>query len=402
LNGFDFGIARVPAVEAAVTTFALDFAPVQVQWVNVPDGYNQKLQTLVAGGQPPDMYRLAGTDFASYVYRGFMLSLDEAMKRDAFDREDFYPVAFSQYQWDGKQFGLSSDVGNRMIFYNVNLWKDAKLAAPAPDMGPSGWTFDDFTAAAKALTKREGSRASQWGFVNTLDWMNWPLANGGALWNADATDVALDKPEAVEAFQFLQDLMFKAQAAQTKEAAAELNPSQAFLTGKAGMTIGSTATGTTTYRQIKAFEWDVIASPRGPKLQGDRRVFGGGSGWFIFRTTKFPDQTWQLFRHMTSKESGALLAKEGFAPARLSVVAGPEWLDPKLPPASKKVMTDGPKYIVPFPKATTWVEWATAVESELDALWSNKAPASQVALKLREVSDPLVKKHLENVKSSKF
>jgi hypothetical protein len=83
-------------------------------------------------------------------------------------------------------------------------------------------------------------------------------------------------------------------------------------------------------------------------------------------------------------------------------VAGPEWLDPKLPPASKKVMTDGPKYIVPFPKATTWVEWATAVESELDALWSNKAPASQVAPKLREVSDPLVKKHLENVKSSKF
>ena len=45
---------------------------------------------------------------------------------------------------------------------------------------------------------------------------------------------------------------------------------------------------------------------------------------------------------------------------------------------------------------------AKLVESELVALWSNKAPASQVALKLREVSDPLVKKHLENVKSSKF
>lgn len=393
-------LAPGKAVEEAVKTFGQANPSIEVQWVNVPEGYAQKLQTLVAGGQPPDMFRLGGPEFASYVYRGFMRPLDEYMKRDNFDREDFYPVAFSQYQWDGKQFGLSSDVGNRMIFYNVNLWQEAKLAAPRADMAAEGWTFDDFAKAAAALTKRSGERITQFGFVNILDWMTWPLANGGFLWNEETTESMLHRPEALEVFQFLQDLMFKHKVAQTKEMAAELAPAQAFLTGKSGMTISSTATGTTTYRQIKAFDWDVIAIPRGPKLQGERRVFGGGSGWFIYRTTKYADQTWQLFRHMTSKASAELLAKQGFAPARLSVVNSPVWLDPSLPPKAKKVVTDGPKHIVPFPKSTTWGEWVNAVNKELDGLWSNKLSAAELGPKLKAATDPLVQKHLDNLKNA--
>ncbi|HLH72756.1 MAG TPA: extracellular solute-binding protein [Chloroflexota bacterium] len=393
-------LAPAQAVEKAVQAFQQANPNIHVNWSNVTQNYNAKLETMAAGGDPPDMYRLAGTDFAQYAYRGFMLPLDDYMARDKFDKDDFYPVAFSQYQWNGKQLGLSSDVGNRMVFYNGDLWKKASLALPLADWSPEGWTFDDFRKTAISLTQKQGGKISQFGFVNVLDWMTWPLANGGWLWNADTTDSMVDKPEAIEAFQFLQDLMFKDQAAETKDQQTELNPSQAFLTGKAGMTISSTATGTTTYRQIKAFTWNVIAMPRGPSLQGDRRVFGGGSGWMIYRLTKQPDATWKLFSAMESKQTSLLLAAQGFAPARLSTVQSDVWLDPKLPPASKKVVTDGPKYIVPFPKATTWNEWVDAVNKQLDLLWLNKISAKDLAPKLKEATDPLVKKHLDNLKNA--
>jgi len=393
-------LAPAKAVEKAVQAFQQANPNIHVNWSNVTQSYNPKLETMAAGGDPPDMYRLAGTDFAQYAYRGFMLPIDDYMSRDKFDKTDFYPVAFSQYQWNGKQLGLSSDVGNRMVFYNEDLWKKANLAAPNADWSPKGWTFDDFRKAATSLTQKQNGKISQFGFVNVLDWMTWPLANGGWLWNADTTDSMVDKPEAIEAFQFLQDLMFKDQVAETKDQQTELNPAQAFLTGKSGMTVSSTATGTTTYRQIKAFGWNVIATPNGPSNKGDRRVFGGGSGWFIYRTTKYPDQTWKLFSAMESKESSLLLAAQGFAPARLSTAQSDVWLDPKLPPASKKVVTDGPKYIIPFPKATTWNEWVNAVNKELDLLWLNKISAKDMAPKLKAATDPIVKKHLDNLKNA--
>lgn len=125
-----------------------------------------------------------------------------------------------------------------------------------------------------------------------------------------------------------------------------------------------------------------------------------GAALSIFRTTKYADQTWELFKHMTSKESSALLARQGFAPARLSVVNSPAWVDPSQPPASMKVVTEGPKYIVPFPKSTTWSEWLQVVEKELDALWSNKVTAAQLGPRLKEVSAPLEKKNLDNLKNA--
>jgi hypothetical protein len=103
---------------------------------------------------------------------------------------------------------------------------------------------------------------------------------------------------------------------------------------------------------------------------------------------------------MTSKASAELLAKQGFAPARLSVVNSPVWLDPSLPPRAKKVMTDGPRHIVPFPKSTTWGEWVTAVDKELDALWSNQITAAELGPKLKAATDPLVAKHLDNLKNA--
>jgi len=160
----------------------------------------------------------------------------------------------------------------------------------------------------------------------------------------------------------------------------------------------STATGTTTARTISGFTWDVAPPPRGPKVSGGRKTFGGGSGWFLAATTKAEEEAaWRLYQHMLSKETVSAMAATGFAPIRRSVVNSPVWLDPTKPPKSKRVATDGFEGIVPFPKLTTWGDWQTAAGKEMEGLWNGSRTAQEVANAIKTVTEPFIARHKQLV-----
>jgi multiple sugar transport system substrate-binding protein len=341
------------------------------------------------------MFRIGGDQFARFYVLRAMLQLDPLFKRDKVDLSDFYPASLEQYRWAGKQFGMPSDYGYRMIYYNVDLLQKAGLPLPPGEWNAPGWTFDDFNRAARALTLRDpASPSPQWGFINPrASWQIWVYANGGRAIGPTHDETWIDRPEAVEALQACQDLHAKWLAGQTADEARQVPEAQAFTTGRGAMWQSSTATGTTTGRTISGFTWDVTPPPRGPRASGPRKTFGGGSGWFLASATKSAEAAWRLYQHMLGKEAVSAMAATGFAPIRKSVVTSPVWLDATKPPKSKKVATDGFEGIVPFAKLTTWGDWIAAANRELEGLWAGSRSAQDVASAIKTVTEPFIARH---------
>ena len=64
------------------------------------------------------------------------------------------------------------------MYYNADLFRAAKVTPPAAD---AAYTWDEFLAAARSLTRRDGEQVLQYGYVPEIWWGMWAIwawANG--------------------------------------------------------------------------------------------------------------------------------------------------------------------------------------------------------------------------------
>jgi ABC-type glycerol-3-phosphate transport system substrate-binding protein len=125
--------------------------------------------------------------------------------------EDFYPNLLESVQWDGGIWSLPTEAEYQMISYNKALFDAAGMAYPQP-----GWSWDDFLAAAQALTIREGERVAQWGFVQPwFDPVPFVQSRAGLLFDLQTQPPTanLDSPAVAEAVQWYADLFLVHQVA---------------------------------------------------------------------------------------------------------------------------------------------------------------------------------------------
>jgi multiple sugar transport system substrate-binding protein len=152
--------------EDLVESFEADNPDIHVQLVSI----NELLGIGLLGGEPPEdtWQRLAaGADVINTqadgdpVDMGLVRDLEPLMDADPnFQRDDFYPGALERSQWDGGTWSLPTRVMYDVIYFDKDAFDEAGVSYPEP-----GWTWDDFLAAANAVTVREGGDVTQWGFV---------------------------------------------------------------------------------------------------------------------------------------------------------------------------------------------------------------------------------------------
>ena len=365
----------------------------------VPQDYPIRIQTLYAAGTPPDIYRYLqeNTPIVTVVEKNLHLQLDELVAGDNYDLADFRPDAVELYRWNGGLYALPRDYGNQNLFYNSNLLKEAGVELPTADWTDKSFTFDVFREMAQKLTKKTGDRTTQWGFlVNRAwrPWASWIYNNGASVVERDdqglATAIALTEPNAVEALQFVQDLMYKDQVAPRPDIETETGGFELFASGRVAMMINNPS-AISQYRTIESFEWDVATLPIG---KAERRgTGGGGTGWAAAATTKAPQQAWEFIKFITSKDAElAEVAIGATTPARTSVVTSEQFLDPSKPPAHAKAFADAQEYVVRDPVNARWPEvLQRVVTTNMDQLWSGAMNGEQVAQAIKSAGDPLLK-----------
>ena len=120
----------------------------------MPNDYQQKL---AAGA---DVVSVNGAD-QSISDKGLIRDLKPFIDADTtFKTNDFIPGALEQFQWKGGTWGIPTWAEFQFITFDKALFDKAGVEYPKP-----GWTWDDLTAKAKALTVRAGDTTTQWGFI---------------------------------------------------------------------------------------------------------------------------------------------------------------------------------------------------------------------------------------------
>ena len=295
--------------------------------------YFDKLATMIAGGNPPDVSRVAIEGARLVVARGLATPLDDFMKGDAEIDEylkDVSPRLLEVFRVDGKTYELPFDWNNMVMYYNTKMLQEAKLEPPRKE-----WTKDEFVAMAQKLTKRSGSgEPDVFGFGFAIQYFSgtipWMFANGTNILSADWSKSNLKDPKVLEVLQFMQDLVWKYKVC-PKPPAFHGDIYSLMAAGKIAMAGG----GRWPVLQMTKAGFSDFDVQYFPRWREQVTEYGVG-GFVIMKSTKYPQEAWQFAKFLTTKRALETLTRVGQAiPSRRSIAASSAMFE--LPPKNAKI-----------------------------------------------------------------
>jgi ABC-type glycerol-3-phosphate transport system substrate-binding protein len=366
-------------LQGLIDEFTKTNPDIKVELQRVPWGeYNTKLLTQFAGGLAPDVIFASTDNFGDLYFRNVLEPLDPYIQADSgYSLKDFYPTLINRFTVNGSLYVLPRDISPVcVLYYNKKEFQDAKLPLPTDE-----WTWDQFLAAAKTLTKRsKDGHVSQWGF--TEDWAMiepWVYSAGGR-WVDNPqkpTQWAFNEPNFIKGLQFRADLMNKYNVMPSPAnltAMGGVGASDMFVNGTAAMFL-SGIWKTPQFRDIKTFDWDVALFPKGPG--GTRGYQSGGSGYGILSTSKHKKEAWKLVAYLAGPEGEKKMAATGLVqPALQSLANSPVFLDGQAP-KNKKILLQAEPFGIFMPLMVNWQEvYQGNVIPTFDNLWLGKTDAA--------------------------
>ncbi len=331
--------------------------------------YWDKLQTLFASGEGPDVFLLGSYYVVDFYKKGILENLQPYINKDKdIDEKNFFKPPVELYKFNGNLYALPRDINSIVLYYNKDLFDRAGVSYPT-----ANWRWDDLVKAGKQLTQdyNKDGIIDQYGVlisssVFETGWGNLFLQSRGQLLNASKTKSMINSPAGVKTFQFLYDLEYKYKISPMEKSKASLGDN-VFMTGKVAMVYdGSWMIGT--YKNIKSFKWDVQVLPKG-KI---RACIANGVANAINSRSKNKEAAWKLVKFLSSKEAQIAVAKSGTAiPVLKDVAYSKYYLDGK--PANKKVCLEMIKYGHNYPTTSQMNRWLDKViATEIDLIMLNK------------------------------
>jgi multiple sugar transport system substrate-binding protein len=291
-----------PAEEPLRTKFNTDFEAanpgVKVTQEAPPPGQNyfEKLQTLLAANQMPDVFDMWEGYVQPYAANGALMPIDDLLAGDSkVKQDDILPVVIPAQSYQGKSYAFIYGFmpGPVSLYYNVDHFTAAGLAEPTAD-----WSWNDMRDAALKLTKKTGDKVEQWGlnFENWfVTWQHWIWSNGGDVFSADQTKSAINDPKAAEAVQWWYDLVNKDGVAPNADAVNALgnNATKSFGTGQISMRLGN-YWDLGELKSSSTVNWKAVL---GPKSNTDGRIWYMHLGcWSISAQSKNANAAWAYAR----------------------------------------------------------------------------------------------------------
>jgi len=367
--------------------FMASHPDINVKILTVPaTNYDQKVQTMIAGGRPPDIFGSGDVQIPNIVEKNFALDLTPYVKRDNYSLDDFYPQVIDGLSYNGKLVGMADNWDTQVMYYNESLFKKAGVATPTSD-----WTWDDFVAAAQKLTagsghsKTYGAVYDNW-FAPYYDQI-W--SDGGDPYPDNGAKCGYDSPEALHAFNSIIDL-YKSGVSPTPSQFSGQGAEQLFLSGRVGMMIGSGRWAAYDLRDVKRFLWKVAPIPKG---SAGRANFFHLAMFAIARTSKNSEAAWEFLKYMVS-EAGI---KEGLAamqgiPSRQAIATSPEFTKDPFVVKHNAVQPflDSLPTVHRAPYLPGFNQVQDAVDAQLDSVWSLKQTPEQALPVVCQKISPLL------------
>jgi len=394
--GFVYGsFAPQEKWELYFEDFLAENPNVTINYIPVPldswGDYTQKIVTTMLGGEQVDVIWNAIEAVPMMAERGVLMSLDSFIDGDPDIQEfldDAHPKLLEGLRWKDQQYLLPFAWNTTLIYYNKAVLEAAGLPEPPPD-----WSWDDFLEYARTITQDSDGDGNNdiWGF-HSASWLwhlgPWAVSNGSFFLNEDFTEPWYSKPETIEAFQFVRDMIWEHEVIP----AGAFNFREAFVAGTLGMMIDSPAG-----RQrlipagMTADEYDVnfFPSKSGETVMGSQ---WGTDGYGITQDSAHPELAWEMVKHLVSKDVMSHLLSGEFAsasaPARRSLAA-----DPVLVAASPANyarfydVLEGGRTVI---NAPYFAELAEIHDRYMSLVWSNELSVEEAAANIQSEMEAVI------------
>jgi ABC-type glycerol-3-phosphate transport system substrate-binding protein len=173
------------------------------------NGFLMKIQTMIASGNAPDVISLGLEGVGLMIMNDLAQPLDDyiAAHPEDLDRiraEGIDKELLKIFVVDGKIYGYPFEANSVVTHIRKDIFEKAGVPLP-----PANWTWDDFRQICEKI-KAANTGAFAFAVPTNFFCLQALLySNGAAPLNDNWDGAAINSPESVEMFQFLQDSIYK-------------------------------------------------------------------------------------------------------------------------------------------------------------------------------------------------
>lgn len=145
------------------------------------------LEAGASGGEMPDVFWMHINEARKYMEANMLLNLNDYIEKDdTIDLNNYYEGIVDIYRYNDVQYALPKDHDTIALIYNKAIFD--KYGVDYPN---DTWSWDDYAAAAKAITEAGAADGVYGTAMNTNDgqdgWYNLIYGFGGKLISDDNT-----------------------------------------------------------------------------------------------------------------------------------------------------------------------------------------------------------------------
>lgn len=272
------------------------------------------------GGSPYDLINMDVIWTSKFAAAGWLLDITDRITKEELAVFTPQDVEGGRYQDKLYRLPIRSDVG--MLYYREDLLKAAGFKPPE--------TFQDLMKISQTLQQKD---QTNWGFLwqgrqyEGLVTLFVELLEGtGGFWiNPDTREVGLDRPESIQAIEFLRNTIQTGISPPGVTTYIEEDTRRIFQSGQA------------VFLRNWPYVWPLAnedSSPVQGKIAIKPMVHApgqspgaclGGWGLGIARSTRHPEEAWKALQYFTSREAQKqFILQAGYVPSRRELFTDPE------------------------------------------------------------------------------
>jgi multiple sugar transport system substrate-binding protein len=378
--------------DQVIPLFEKAYPNIKIKFEYMPWGqFRTKLLTELAADQAPDLWISDGVHFMNYAGRGAIMDLTDWINRD-FNKKDYLALDFPSDP-NGRVWGVPRDIQATVFYYNKELFNEAGLNYP-----DETWDWNTLLSAAKKLTKDNANeKIKQYGFLSqnwiTAGWFNFIYQNKGQILDETRTKSMLDQPEAIEAVQFMVDMIHKHKVSPTGEVLEGVGALGGPFPGKLVAMHFHNSIQISVFNKTKDLDYNTAILPKGKV-----RAVSYNANPFVINAKSSPEKAkaaWEFIKFFASTEEvQKLLAEGGFGiPILKKVIYSRSFVDAPTKPSNKIAFIEPLEkgYALPMDLNKCWGEWNNAINQSLSLAWMGEITAKEAMLeahkKVQEILD---------------
>jgi inositol-phosphate transport system substrate-binding protein len=175
--------------------------------------YKQKFTLAAEAKQGPDIILAGHEDLASWSTAGYVVAMDDWLKKYEQQFADIYPSLWPAMKYKGKTYAIPQDTEARPVYYRKDLlaklgWPKEKIDGLPEAVKKGEWAWGDLVDTAKeAIAKNVVESGKGWYHRPSkgVDFYSWYYQNGGQMQDPESGKLVLVKDALEKFFQIHMD-----------------------------------------------------------------------------------------------------------------------------------------------------------------------------------------------------